>query len=77
MQPPICKDQSPEKVAKRMWAMFDMYDTGLSMLRCRLRREHADETPEQINERVGAYLRGRPETQDRFLQPSECPRFSP
>lgn len=37
--------------------MFGMHDAGMELIRCRLRRDHPDETPEQIGKRVAAFLR--------------------
>ncbi len=39
MQPPVFKDQSPEKLAARMRAAFEMYEDGVWMLKQRIARE--------------------------------------
>lgn len=57
MRPPTSPNQNSEKLARRLHAMFGMHDAGIEMLRCRLRREHPEETPEQIAKRIAFILR--------------------
>jgi len=76
MQPPINRDQSPEKVAARMRAAIQMHESGLRMLKARLRREHPQETASQIQNRVADYLRADRGRGQHDIQPTLCPRFS-
>lgn len=56
MQPPISKDQSPEKVAARMRATLELHRAGVRMMRTRIQREYPDESPEQRRQRLNAWL---------------------
>jgi hypothetical protein len=76
MKPPINKDQSPERVAARMRAVFEMYEDGLCLLKARLQREHPHEDELQIQQRVAAELHRTTPIHDPFLRVAPCPRFS-
>lgn len=76
MQPPANHDQSPERVARRLRAMFGMYEVGVDMLRCRLRRESPDATPAAISAQVAATLRADPPLDPAVYRIRTCSRFS-
>lgn len=44
----------------KLLATLDLFEAGVDLKRQSLRREHPDETPEQIEARVGAWLLERP-----------------
>jgi hypothetical protein len=51
---------SAESAAARLRAALDLYTTGESMLRQRLRRERPDAQPAEIDGEIQAWLQRRP-----------------
>lgn len=50
-----------EKLAQERFATtVELHRVGVEMMRQNLRRRHPDESDEQIEERLGAWLRTRP-----------------
>jgi hypothetical protein len=76
MQAPLNTSQAPERVAQRLRAMFGMYEVGVDMLRCRLRREMPGAPPEAINAEVMAYLRRDRGFDSPLFRKRTCSRFS-
>ena len=56
MQPPICKDQSPERVAARMRQALDLHRAGVRMMRARLEHDHPEDSPQAIRDRLNRWL---------------------
>lgn len=69
MQPPVCRDRSPEKVAARMRATLEMHRAGVRMMLAKLQREHPDETREQVRVRLNAWLQSS-STREEMLRAS-------
>ncbi|MFI4861085.1 MAG: hypothetical protein ACIAXF_10430 [Phycisphaerales bacterium JB063] len=67
MQPPFCKDQSPEKVAARLRQSFELHRAGVRMMRAKLRQQHPDESDDQINSRLNEWLQS-PLTREQYLR---------
>ncbi|MBI1846678.1 MAG: hypothetical protein HYR86_06875 [Candidatus Rokubacteria bacterium] len=53
-------DDSPEVLAARLRATFDLCALGESMRQAQLRREHPDATDEEIEALLVAWLQERP-----------------
>lgn len=53
-------DDSPDVMAARLRAAFDLCSLGESMRRAQLRREHPDATDEEIDTALGTWLETRP-----------------
>lgn len=49
-----------EAAARRLRQTLDLFETGVSMMRARLRREHPDATEAQIARLLGDWLQTRP-----------------
>lgn len=75
MHLPTSPNQNSDTIARRMRAMFRMHETGVDMLRCRLRREYPQETREQIAKRVSAVLR-KSRYDPAVYEERRCSRFS-
>jgi len=75
MRPPTSPNQSSERVADRLRAMFGMYEVGVDMLRCRLKREQPDATPQQISQQIGAVLYADRHDETVYTKRT-CSRFS-
>ncbi|XAM00616.1 hypothetical protein OT109_04335 [Phycisphaeraceae bacterium D3-23] len=67
MQPPVCKDQSPEKVAARLRQALELHRAGVRMMRAKLRQQHPDEPDDQINRRLNDWLQS-PLTREQYLR---------
>lgn len=61
-------------VLSRMRTAFDLFDLALKMQRENLRRRHPDATPEEIDRRLGEWLRSRPGAE---LGDASGPDFAP
>jgi hypothetical protein len=51
---------TPEAAAHRLRLALDLFRTGEEMMRQRLRREHPDLSPEEIERRIVQWLEDRP-----------------
>jgi hypothetical protein len=51
---------SPRSARDTFLATLDLFETGLSMMRQNLRRSDADATDQEIDHRLGQWLRQRP-----------------
>ena len=68
--------QDASAVAERMRLAFDMYATGEALMRQRIRREHPDLSPAEVEARLVAWLQTRPgaEHGDAEGRPGTWPR---
>ena len=67
-----------EKAAARLRMALDLFETGVEMMRQKLRRDHPDLTDDEVEARLGAWLRERPgaEFGDAVGRPATWPRRS-
>ena len=56
MQPPVCIDQSPERVAARMRQALDLHRSGVRMMRARLEHDHPEDSRQSIRDRLNRWL---------------------
>lgn len=68
MQPPVCKDQSPQRVAARMRLVMDMHRDGVVMMRQTLMRRYPDDSPGQIAKRLADWLEAQADVDDPDFQ---------
>jgi hypothetical protein len=68
--------QEPAAVAERMRLTFDLYATGEALMRQRIRREHPDLSPAEVEAHLVAWLQTRPgaEHGDALGRPGTWPR---
>ena len=52
--------QDPKVLVQRLRTAFQLHDEGVALMRQNLRRRHPDESDEQIEQRLQAWLRERP-----------------
>ncbi|MEE9405629.1 MAG: hypothetical protein V3V20_12110 [Algisphaera sp.] len=60
MQPPLCLDQSPERVSARLRNTIDMHRAGVRMMHAKLRDAHPHESAHAIQTRLNQWLHGAP-----------------
>ena len=60
---------SHDDMRAKLLATFELFEAGVDMKRQSLRRTHPDETTEQIEARVGAWLLERPGAEHGDCQP--------
>ncbi len=67
-----------EKAAVRLRMALDLFETGLEMMRQKLRRDHPDLADHEVEARLGSWLRERPgaEFGDAVGRPAAWPRRS-
>jgi hypothetical protein len=67
-----------EKAAARLRMALDLFETGVEIMRQKLRRDHPDLTDHEVEARLGAWLRERPgaEFGDAVGRPATWPRRS-
>ena len=67
-----------EKAAARLRMALDLFETGVEMMRQKLRRDHPDLADHEVEARLGAWLRERPgaEFGDAAGRPATWPRRS-
>lgn len=67
-----------EKAAARLRMALDLFETGLEMMRQKVRRDHPDLADHEVEARLGAWLRERPgaEFGDAVGRPATWPRRS-
>jgi hypothetical protein len=65
-----------EKAAVRLRMALDLFETGLEMMRQKLRRDHPDLADHEVEARLGSWLRERPgaEFGDAVGRPAAWPR---
>lgn len=51
---------SHDSMRDRLLATFELFEAGVDLMRQRLRRQHPDETAEEIERRLNAWLQERP-----------------
>jgi hypothetical protein len=64
---------------ERLRICFDLFESGLDLMRQRLRRQYPDETDDEIGRRLAAWLQERPgaESGDGSGRPGTWPRRPP
>jgi transposase len=69
-------DNASEVAAARLRMAFELFETGLDMMRQKLRREHPEWTEAQVEARLVEWLRERPgaEHGDAEGRPGRWPR---
>ena len=67
-----------EKAAARFRMALEFFETGVEMMRQKLRRDHPDLPDQEIEARLGSWLRERPgaEFGDAVGRPAAWPRSS-
>ena len=67
-----------EKAAARLRMALDLFETGVEMMRQKLRRDHPDLADHEVEARLGSWLRERPgaEFGDAVGRPATWPRRS-
>jgi len=67
-----------EKAVARLRMALDLFETGLEMMRQKLRRDHPDLADPEVEARLGAWLRERPGAGfgDAVGRPATWPRRS-
>jgi hypothetical protein len=65
-----------EKAAARLRMALDLFETGVEMMRQKLRRDHPDLADHEVEARLGSWLRERPgaEFGDAVGRPATWPR---
>jgi len=67
-----------EQAAARLRMALDFFETGVEMMRQKLRRDHPDLADHEVEARLGSWLRERPgaEFGDAVGRPATWPRHS-
>ena len=67
-----------EQAAARLRMALDLFETGVEMMRQKLRRDHPDLADHEVEARLGSWLRERPgaEFGDAVGRPAVWPRRS-
>ncbi len=67
-----------DNAAARLRMALDLFETGVEMMRQRLRRDHPDLADHEVEAKLGAWLRERPgaEFGDAVGRPATWPRRS-
>ena len=68
--------QDLRRVAARVRACLEMFEDGVDMIRCRLRRENPGVGADELSKLLRHELMSAKQDTDPYLQPPKCPRFS-
>lgn len=76
--PNECIPTASEKAAARLGMALDLFETGVEMMRQKFRRDHPDLADQEVEARLGSWLRKRPgaEFGDAVGRPVTWPRRS-